>query len=79
MQNKKTTKALKLVAILVMAGLPFVAHLLKTAEASQDQPARLFEIVGMSVPFEQRVGVDDGAAFVVHFAGDTRGSLDTCG
>jgi hypothetical protein len=40
---------------------------------------RLFEIVGMSVPLEQRVGVDDGAAFVVHFAGDTRGTLDVCG
>jgi hypothetical protein len=33
----------------------------------------------MFEPFEQRIGVDDGAALVVHFAGDTRGSLDTCG
>ena len=71
-------KQLKLAAIgvtLVVAGF---LHLYATAGA-QNQPGRLFEIAGMNVPFEQRVGVDDGAAFTIHFAGDTRGSLDVCG
>jgi len=75
MQGKLMKKALKLVAILLVAGVAVLAHM-QTIVGAQE---RLFEIVGMSVPLEQRVGVDDGAAFVVHFAGDTRGTLDVCG
>lgn len=71
-------KRLKLVAILLVAVLAFLAQM-PTVVGAQDQSARLFEITGMDVPLEKRVGVDDGAAFVVHFSGDTRGSLDTCG
>jgi hypothetical protein len=71
-------KQLKLAAIGLVAAFAGFLHLDAIAGA-QNQPGRLFEIAGMSVPFEQRVGVDDGAAFVVHFAGDTRGSLDVCG
>lgn len=78
MLRQKRIKGLKLVAILLVAGVAFVAHIRMIAGA-QDQPKRLFEIAGMNVPLEQRVGVDDGAAFVVHFAGDTRGVLDVCG
>lgn len=79
MQNRKNMKRLKLVAILLVAGLAVFARSQRSDGATQDQAVRLFEIVGMNVPLEKRVGVDDGAAFVVHFAGDTRGSLDTCG
>jgi len=75
MQGKLMIKGLKLVAILLVAGVGVLAHM-QTIVGAQE---RLFEIVGMSVPLEQRVGVDDGAAFVVHFAGDTRGTLDVCG
>ena len=78
MQGKLMIKRFKLVAILLVAAAAFLAHM-QTIVGAQEQPARLFEIVGMSVPLEQRVGVDDGAAFVVHFAGDTRGTLDVCG
>jgi len=52
---------------------------LRSAASSQDQSGRLFEMAGMTLPLEQRIGVDDGAAFVVHFSGDTRGTLDACG
>lgn len=69
---------LKLGAIVSVVALAVSVHL-QGAAVAQDQPGRLFEIAGMFEPFEQRIGVDDGAAFVVHFAGDTRGSLDTCG
>ena len=79
MQGKLMIKGLKLVAILLVAGVGFLAHMQTTADAQEQPAARLFEIVGMSVPLEQRVGIDDGAAFVVHFAGDTRGTLDVCG
>jgi hypothetical protein len=71
-------KQLKLAAIGLALAVAGFLHLYATAGA-QNQPRRLFEIIGMNVPFEQRVGVDDGAAFIVHFAGDTRGSLDVCG
>ncbi|MEK6321566.1 MAG: hypothetical protein AABN33_07780 [Acidobacteriota bacterium] len=79
MQNLKTIKVLKLVAILLVAGLAVFAHSQRSDGATQGQTARLFEIAGMEMPLEKRVGVDDGAAFVVHFVGDTRGSLDVCG
>ncbi len=52
---------------------------LRGAASSQDQAGRLFEMAGMTLPLEQRVGVDDGAVFAVHFSGDTRGTLDACG
>ena len=77
-EGPRRTTLLKLAATVIVTALAVVAQMHNSASA-QDQPARLFEIVGMSVPFEQRIGVDDGAVFVVHFAGDTRGSLDTCG
>ena len=78
MQNQERIKGLKLVAILLVTGVVFLSHL-QTIAGAQDQPPRMFEIAGMSVPLEQRIGVDDGAAFVVHFGGDTRGTLEACG
>ena len=71
-------KPLKLIAIVSVVSFAIFLHLYAIVGA-QNQPARMFEIAGMNMPLEQRVGVDDGAAFVVHFAGDTRGSLDICG
>ena len=71
-------KQLKLAAIGLVAAMAGFLYLHALAGA-QSRPARLFEIIGMNVPLEQRVGVDDGAEFVVHFAGDTHGSLDVCG
>ena len=78
MQYQKNIRRLKLAAIFPVAALAVFAHFQKTV-AAQDPSARLFELVGMTVPLEQRVGIDDGAAFVVHFSGDTHGNLDTCG
>ena len=69
---------LKLFATVTVAAITGFLHLYSNAGA-QNSPGRLFEIVGMNVPFEERVGKDDGASFVIHFAGDTRGSLDVCG
>ena len=77
MQKQQRSILLKVVTI-SLAALAFLINL-RGAASSQEQTGRLFEIVGMSVPLEQRVGVDDGAAFVVHFSGDTRGTLDACG
>jgi hypothetical protein len=71
-------RLLKLVATVTVAALTGFLHF-QAAVGAQNQPARLFEIAGMNVPLEERVGKDDGASFVVHFAGDTRGSLDVCG
>lgn len=77
-ERQKRIRLLKLIAIVSIAALAVFGQLHSTV-AAQEQPGRLFELVGMSVPLEQRVGVDDGAAFVVHFSGDTSGNLDTCG
>lgn len=78
MRYKKKIMLLKLAAIGSVAVLAVFAQFQKTVTA-QDAQGRLFELVGMAVPLEQRVGIDDGAAFVVHFSGDTHGNLDTCG
>ena len=77
MQRQQTVVLLKVVTISI-AALAFLFNV-RGAASPQDQSGRLFELVGMTLPLEQRVGVDDGAAFVVHFSGDTRGTLDTCG
>ena len=69
----------KVIAIIVFAALVFFLQVQKPAAATQAQPKRLFEIIGMDVPFDQRVGTDDGAVFAIHFGGDTHGNLDTCG
>ena len=77
-QRQKSLTLLKLAAIVSVAALIGIVHL-DTAAVVQDQPGRSFEIAGMTMPLEQRIGVDDGAAFVVHFGGDTRGTLEACG
>jgi len=77
-QSQKRIKLLKLVAVFSVAALAVFAQFHDTV-AAQERPGRLFELVGQTVPLEQRVGTDDGAAFVVHFSGDTHGNLDTCG
>ena len=71
-------KGLKIVAILLVTTIASLPHI-QTIVGAQEQPGRLFEIASFDTPLEKRIGVDDGAAFVVHFAGDTRGNLDTCG
>jgi hypothetical protein len=78
MQKLKTIKRLKLIVVLVIAGTTFWAHF-QTNANTQEESTRLFEIVGAMVPFEQRVGVDDRPSFVVHFEGDTHGTLEACG
>src|SRR5262249_16031785 len=45
----------------------------------ESQGGRQFELVGISTPFTERAGSNDGAVFAIHFTGDTHGSLDTCG
>ena len=76
MQEQQRLILLKLITISIAALA--VLFNLRSAASSQDQ-GRLFEMAGMTLPLEQRVGVDDGAVFAVHFSGDTRGTLDACG
>lgn len=77
MQEQQRLMLLKLITISVAALA--VLFNLRSAASSQDQGGRLFEMAGMTLPLEQRIGVDDGAVFAVHFSGDTRGTLDACG
>ncbi|MFY9556031.1 MAG: hypothetical protein WAV20_08060 [Blastocatellia bacterium] len=72
-------KKVKLFAALSIVVICVALQFQTAARGEQDQSARLFEIAGMNVTLEERIGVDDGAAFAVHFVGDTRGNLDTCG
>lgn len=78
MQNFKTIKRLKLFVVLLIAGTTFWAHF-QTKASPQEQSTRLFEIAGVTMPFEQRVAATDRPSFVVHFEGDTHGTLEPCG
>ena len=79
MGNQTANKGLKLIITLSTSVLVTFLSLNRGMTAAQEQSGRMFEMVGMNVPFEQRTGVDDGALFAVHFTGDTHGSLDPCG
>ena len=74
-------KRIKLVVSLSAAILICSSTAWQTTQAtvSQEQPQNRIEVVGVSMPFADRMGVDDGAAFVVHFMGGTHGSLEPCG
>jgi hypothetical protein len=37
------------------------------------------EIAGYQATMDERLGKDDGAAFVIHFTGDIHGTLEPCG
>jgi hypothetical protein len=81
MQNQRAIKRIKLLVILLTA--TFICSSLvwqKTlATVEQEQPQRRLEVIGVSVPFAERMGTDDGAAFALHFIGSTHGSLEPCG
>ena len=80
MQNQNAIKRVKLIVIfiaaLVCASLPWQPS---RASAGQDQPRKQLEFVSINAPFETRAGVDDGAAFAIHFMGSTHGILEPCG
>ncbi len=79
MHHKTLIKRIKLSAITLIAAflcsyLPF-----QQTSASQEPAERKTELVATGVPLAERLGADDGAAFVIHFGGDTHGELGTCG
>ena len=72
----KRTKTTVVLLALVATALLSIEY--RGAVGAQE-PANKLEIIGVSVPFNERAGADDGALFAVHFGGDNHGSLDTCG
>jgi hypothetical protein len=80
MQNQKAIKTAKLIIIFIAAMVcSYLPGRQARANAGQDQPRRQLEFVGINAPYETRAGVDDGAAFAVHFIGSTHGGLEPCG
>jgi hypothetical protein len=78
MQNQKAIKTTKLIIMFIAATVcSYLPE--QRANAGQDQPRKQLEFVGFNAPYETRAGVDDGAAFAVHFIGSTHGSLEPCG
>jgi hypothetical protein len=74
-EEGRRMKTLKVVAI----GVVLLIAALTTIDGREVQDGGRPEFVGMFVPRAERAGSDDGAAFAIHFAGDTHGSLDPCG
>lgn len=80
MQNKATSKRVKLPVLLIGALLCCYDGLAGLGvKAAHGQLANRLEFVGVGVPLDTSTGVDDGAVLAVHFMGDTHGNLDTCG
>ena len=42
------------------------------------EPSQI-DVLGRGTTVAERVGEDDGVAFVIHFSGDMHGNLDSCG
>ncbi|HEY6327977.1 MAG TPA: multiheme c-type cytochrome [Blastocatellia bacterium] len=78
MLKNKPGHAVKLAVIAIVLGAIYFPW---KAAANQDLKAAegKLDIVGFGATMDQRLGNDDGAAFVIHSFGDTRGSLETCG
>ncbi len=91
MQKDELVRRTKLAAILLVAALmgsflPAQKTVANVAAGAQEQtpespeiPPNRFNIFGFGIPLAERVGNDDGAAFVIHFSGDIHGSLEPCG
>ncbi|MCI0485488.1 MAG: hypothetical protein L0229_02695 [Blastocatellia bacterium] len=81
MCDHKPVKLIKLIILALTAA--FLCSDLPSQEtaagSAQQQPRRRFEIIGSQVPFNQRIGDEDGALFAIHFTGDTRGRPGPCG
>ena len=82
MRDHKSIKLIKLTFLALAAA--FLYSDLPSQEtaansAPQQQARRRVEIIGSQVPFNQRIGEEDGALFAIHFTGDTRGRLGPCG
>lgn len=80
MHNRNAIRRTKIaVMLLVVSFACWNAASRQTAATVTGEPQRRFEIVGMDTPAADRAGTDDGAAFVIHFFGNTHGSLEPCG
>ena len=80
MHNQNTTRRIKIAVLLFIAACAcWNVTSRQTSASIAGEPQRRFEIVGIDAPFGERAGTDDGAAFVLHFFGNTHGSLEPCG
>ena len=81
MQKKNRVKRIKIAVILLSAvfACGFLGREQTSANKSEAQSQRRFEIVGIDAPLAERTGTDDGAAFAIHFTGNTHGGLEPCG
>jgi hypothetical protein len=50
-----------------------------TRAAGQAQEQSQIDVLGRGSTVAERIGTDDGVAFVIHFSGDMHGNLDSCG
>jgi hypothetical protein len=72
------TNTVKLLAMALMIGALYFPWRTKASQAPAQTNGKI-DIVGLGSSMDERVGKDDGAAFVIHFAGALHGNLDTCG
>ena len=81
MQKNNRVKRIKIAVILLSAvfACSYLGRNQISANLSEAQSQRRFEIVGIDAPLAERAGTDDGAAFAIHFIGNTHGSLEPCG
>jgi 2',3'-cyclic-nucleotide 2'-phosphodiesterase (5'-nucleotidase family) len=78
MTKNRMTNTVKLLTMVLMIGALYFPWKTKAGQAPAQTNGKI-DIVGLGSSMDERVGKDDGAAFVIHFAGALHGNLDTCG
>jgi hypothetical protein len=75
--NYITLKRAKLILIALMTAI--ICACFTWRSDAQGGAQKRVEIVPQGTPLAERFGPDDGMSFVIHFSGDTHGSLEPCG
>jgi len=76
MRTQKSSKSLKIVAVVLFAGLLPWSIVGAGPRGQQQEP---LNVIGFQSTLQEKLGSDDGVSFIIHFGGDTHGNLDACG
>ena len=77
MRTQKSSKGLKIGAVLLFAGTLLPWSIAGAGTRGQQQEP--LNVIGFQSTLQEKLGSDDGVSFIIHFGGDTHGNLDACG
>ena len=78
MRDNQSGKLLKIAAVVIFTGI-LLPWSNAGAQQNQAQQRESLDIAGSQSTLREKLGRDDDVSFIIHFAGDIHGNLDTCG